>query len=241
MFAWALQTQTLETQFEALSWQRGSGSRVPEERRTQRCGDSIGRKNHRQLSEVHIGGVRWCTPTKLGRAGSACRFPICSACMIRDAKIADFPAILGLNLEMEQYLSPLNEELLRDLHAVAVYHRVIETKQGEVAGFLLALREGADYSSVNYRWFAERYRQFLYVDRIVVAAAQQGKRLGQLLYEDLFAFARMTRIAAIACEFDIEPPNEASRRFHSRFGFREVETQWVAGGNKRVSLQLAEI
>jgi predicted GNAT superfamily acetyltransferase len=66
---------------------------------------------------------------------------MCSACMIRDARIADFPAILGLNLEMEQYLSPLNEELLRDLHAVAVYHRVIETKQGEVAGFLLALRE----------------------------------------------------------------------------------------------------
>jgi len=161
--------------------------------------------------------------------------------MIRDAKIADFPAILGLNLEMEQYLSPLNEKLLSNLHAVAVYHRVIETKQGEVAGFLLALREGADYPSVNYRWFAEHYRQFLYVDRIVVAAAQQGKRLGQLLYEDLFAFARVTRIAAIACEFDIEPPNEASRRFHSRFGFREVETQWVAGGNKRVSLQLAEI
>ena len=75
----------------------------------------------------------------------------------------------------------------------------------------------------------------------MVAAAQQGKRLGQFLYEDLFAFARVTRTAAIACEFDIEPPNEASRRFHSRFGFREVETQWVVGGNKRVSLQLAEI
>jgi hypothetical protein len=61
--------------------------------------------------------------------------------MIRDAKIADFPAILGLNLEMEQYLSPLSEELLSDLYAVAVYHRVIETKQGEGAGFLLALSE----------------------------------------------------------------------------------------------------
>jgi len=43
--------QTLETQFEALSWQTWFGSRVPVERRTQRCGDSIGRKNHRQLPE----------------------------------------------------------------------------------------------------------------------------------------------------------------------------------------------
>jgi predicted GNAT superfamily acetyltransferase len=161
--------------------------------------------------------------------------------MIRDAKIADFPAILGLNLEMEQYLSPLSEELLSDLRAVAVYHRVIETKQGEVAGFLLALREGADYSSVNYLWFAERYRQFLYVDRVVVAPAHRRKRLGRLLYDDLFAFARENGIAAVACEFDINPPNEASRRFHSRFGFREVGRQWVAGGKKQVSLQMAEV
>jgi predicted GNAT superfamily acetyltransferase len=160
--------------------------------------------------------------------------------MIRDAKTADFRAILELNLEMEQYLSPLNEELLSKLHGVAVYHRVFETKQGEVAGFLLALRAGSDYASVNYLWFAERYPGFLYVDRVVVAASQQGKRLGQLLYEDLFAFARDKGIAAITCEFDIEPPNEASRRFHSRFGFREVGTQWVAGGKKQVSLQLAE-
>ena len=95
--------------------------------------------------------------------------------MIRDTKIADFPAILALNLEMEQYLSPLSQELLSDLHAVAVYHRVIETKQGEVAGFLLALREGADYSSVNYLWFGERYRKFIDVDRIAVASAQRGR------------------------------------------------------------------
>ena len=161
--------------------------------------------------------------------------------MIRDAKIADFPAILALNPEMEQYLSPLSEELLPNLHGIAVYHRVIETKRGEVAGFLLALREGVDYSSVNYLWFAERYRQFLYVDRVVVAAAQRGKGLGKLLYDDLFAFARERRIASITCEFDIDPPNEASRQFHSRFGFREVGTQWVSGGKKQVSLQLAEV
>ena len=98
--------------------------------------------------------------------------------MIRDAKIADFPAILDLNLEMEQYPSPLSEELLSKLYGVAVYHRVIETKRSEVAGFLLALREGADYASVNYLWFAERYRQFIYVDRVVVAAAQQREAPG---------------------------------------------------------------
>ena len=160
--------------------------------------------------------------------------------MIREAKEADFPAILALNLEMEQYLSPLSEELLSNLHAVAVYHRVIQTKQDEVAGFLLALREGADYRSVNYLWFARHYPKFLYIDRVVIAPAQQGKKLGQLLYEDLFNFAREQQIATVTCEFDIDPPNEASQKFHSRFGFHEVGRQLVADGKKQVSLQMAE-
>lgn len=40
---------------------------------------------------------------------------------------------------------------------------------------------------------------------------------------------------------DIEPPNEASRRFHQRYGFNELGTQSVAGGKKRVSLQAVSL
>jgi uncharacterized protein len=42
---------------------------------------------------------------------------------------------------------------------------------------------------------------------------------------------------AARSEFDTDPPNEASRRFHARFGFVEVGAQRVAGGKKTVSLQ----
>src|SRR5882724_12681514 len=133
--------------------------------------------------------------------------------MIRDAIFRDFSAILALKLEMEQFLSPLDSALLSNLHEIAVYHRVLETMPGVIAGFLLALREGADYGSPNYRWFSEHYREFLYIDRVVVASSEQGKRLGAVLYDDLFAFAREQGIAAVTCEFDIDPPNEASRRF----------------------------
>ena len=38
--------------------------------------------------------------------------------------------------------------------------------------------------------------------------------------------------------FDVDPPNEALRRFHARYGFDEVGTQTLPGG-KRVSLQRA--
>jgi predicted GNAT superfamily acetyltransferase len=44
-------------------------------------------------------------------------------------------------------------------------------------------------------------------------------------------------VTRVTCEFDIEPPNPASARFHGRFGFREVGRQNVAYAAKAVSLQ----
>ena len=156
--------------------------------------------------------------------------------MIRDSTEADFGALLRLNLESEHFLSPLSLPQLQALHREAWYRRVI-CSDDVVEGFLLALREGSDYGSPNYRWFAARYATFLYIDRIVIDVAGRGRHLGVQLYEDLIARARTHRIARITCEFDTDPPNEASRRFHQRFGFVEVGSQRVAGGQKSVSLQ----
>jgi len=154
--------------------------------------------------------------------------------VIRDATEADFPAILGLNADSEELLSPLDARLLELLHGQSAYHRVAEACE-TVAAFLLAFREGADYGSPNYAWFASRYASFLYVDRIVVGPAHRGSGLASALYEDLFAFGRKLGVTTVTCEYYIEPPNEVSRRFHAKFGFREVSTQWCYG--KRVSLQ----
>ncbi|KFN42577.1 GNAT family N-acetyltransferase [Arenimonas oryziterrae] len=159
---------------------------------------------------------------------------------LRAARPRDFAAILGLNAESVHYLSPMDAARLERLDAQSAYHRVVEI-DGEVVAFLLALREGANYDSPNYRWFSEAYDRFLYIDRVVVSAQQQGRGLGALLYDDLFAFARTEAIDPITCEFDIDPPNEASRRFHARYGFLEVGTQQVADGKKRVSLQAAPV
>ncbi len=157
--------------------------------------------------------------------------------VLRNAAPADFPRILRLNAESEHYLSPLGPARLVALDALAAYHRVV-VLDGSVVAFLLAFREGTNYDSPNYRWFA-RYPTFLYIDRVVVSTAQQGKRYGVLLYTDLFRFARESAAGRVVCEFDIQPPNEISRRFHARFGFLEVGTQWVARDTKQVSLQEA--
>lgn len=158
--------------------------------------------------------------------------------MIRDAIPSDFDAILALNAESVQYLSPLTPQRLAHLHGQAAFHRVA-VEGDRVLAFLLAFREGASYDSPNYQWFVARFAHFLYIDRIVVAQSAQGRGLGALLYEDLFAFARLAGVPLVTCEFDIEPPNPASARFHFRFGFTEVGSQSYGLPAKRVSLQAA--
>jgi predicted GNAT superfamily acetyltransferase len=160
--------------------------------------------------------------------------------MIRDATESDFEQILRLNLESERFLSPLDRARLQHLHRQAACHRVAII-DGAIAAFLLVLREGADYDSPNYRWFAERYPVFLYIDRVVVDARQQGRQLGAALYRDMFEFARASGVPAVTCEFDVIPPNRASSAFHARFGFRVVGEQWIAQGRKKVSRQEARV
>lgn len=155
---------------------------------------------------------------------------------IRDASEEDFPAILKLNFESEAFLSPLSLERLLALGAQAWYHRVA-LRNGEVAAFLLALGPGSDYDSPNYRWFAARYTDFVYIDRIVVSAMARSTRLATSMYEDLIQRATKCGIPRVTCEFDVDPPNEASRRFHERFGFVEVGAQRVGANRKSVSLQ----
>jgi predicted GNAT superfamily acetyltransferase len=157
---------------------------------------------------------------------------------IRDAVAADFPAIVRLNEDEVQHTSPMDLDRLVYLSSIACRHRVAEVGD-EVAAFLIAMRARCGYVNPNFEWFAARYPEFLYVDRIVVSAAHKRLGLGSLLYRDLFQYARENRIDVVTCEYNVLPPNEASRRFHDTAGFHEVGTQWLAGGLKRVSLQAA--
>lgn len=159
---------------------------------------------------------------------------------IRCAVDSDFDRIVLLNTAVVRETSAMDRPRLQQLHALAFHHRVAVI-DGEVAGFLLAMRDGAAYANDNFDWFSARYPRFVYVDRIVVAAAAAGTGIGRRLYDDLFDRARRLGIGVVACEYNLEPPNPASGRFHDRFGFREVGRQHVAGGTKLVSLQTAEV
>lgn len=157
--------------------------------------------------------------------------------ILRDAVPADFSAILALNEAFVDVLSPLDAPGLARLHAQAACHRVMEDG-GKVVAFLLVLREGTGYQSPNYRWFCENYARFLYVDRVVVAA--HGGGIGTRLYRDVYALARRESVPFVTCEYDVDPPNPASERFHARLGFREVNRAQL-GGRKTVSRQLLDV
>lgn len=158
--------------------------------------------------------------------------------VIRHATAADFPRIVALNAAEVAHTSVMDAERLGVLHQAACLHRVAEV-DGEVAAFLLAFRDGANYPNPNFDWFAARYPSFVYVDRVVVDARFNGRGVGSLLYRDLFGYARRTGAAVVTCEFNVVPPNEASARFHARWGFAEVGRQWLDEGRKQVSLQAA--
>ena len=158
---------------------------------------------------------------------------------LRPAIAEDADAILALNQESVAVLSPLSRERLAKLEREAAVRSVVEDG-GTVVAFLLAFREGATYDSPNYRWFAGRYDRFVYLDRVVVSSAARGRGAGALLYRDVFEFAATHAVGVVTCEYDVEPPNLASERFHARFGFREVGRQRLDGG-KLVSLQAAPV
>jgi uncharacterized protein len=158
---------------------------------------------------------------------------------LRDIAPADHPRLLELNAASVEKLSPLDGPALEALLATSALARAA-VLDGHVASFVIALREARAYGSDNYRWFDARYPRFLYVDRVVVDAACRGRGVARALYEDVFARARAEGVDMVACEYDLEPANPASARFHAAQGFNEVGTQ-VLGTGKRVSMQVAPV
>ena len=159
---------------------------------------------------------------------------------IYDAKADDFGRIVELNEAEVHQTSPMSLQRLNELALMSSYHKVA-IANGRVAAFALAMRENAPYQNENYAWFAARFPKFLYVDRIVVGSEFAGLKIGTLLYTNLFGFARSQGVSFVTCEYNVQPPNPASKGFHDKFGFQELDTQWVANGTKKVSLQAAKV
>ncbi|MCE3290444.1 MAG: GCN5-related N-acetyltransferase [Caulobacter sp.] len=143
-------------------------------------------------------------------------------------------ALLALNNAHAVELSLLDAAGLERLVAAAFAARRI----GLADALLIAFDQDADYDSPNFLWFRERYGRFVYVDRVVTAAAARGRGLAGRLYRDLVEQARAAGHARIVCEVNSDPPNPASEAFHRGFGFRPVGEARLANGKTVTYLAL---
>jgi predicted GNAT superfamily acetyltransferase len=148
--------------------------------------------------------------------------------LIRLATITDVDEapILELNNAHEIELSRLDRTRLQHLLAAAYHARV--APQG--VGFLIAFAPDADYDGVHFSWFRERFRDFVYVDRVVVAHEARGRGIARALYADLFERAESDGHRMICCEVNLDPPNPASDAFHASLGFHEIGSAAMSNG-----------
>lgn len=160
--------------------------------------------------------------------------------VIRNARPEDYDFILNVNEVNVEVLSPMPMERMLWLKEMSDMFVVAEVN-GELAAFLIALREGQPYDSENYVWFSEKYPQFLYIDRIVIDEPFRAAGLGRALYQAVKDRAIETGVKVVTCEVDTIPYNETSLKFHEAMGFKEVGEQIIRGGAIKVSLKACEL
>jgi len=158
---------------------------------------------------------------------------------LRDVEAGDIPGVYAINEANVPHVNSISVARFGDFIGEAVYFRVALLGD-DLVGYLVAFAPDASYDSLNFCWFQRHYQEFLYIDRIAVAASARRRGVASVLYRDFFRFAA-PRTALVTCEVNTRPVNPESLAFHGSFGFRQVGTQETDGGAKTVSLMAAEL
>ena len=156
----------------------------------------------------------------------------------RNIEIADLVRVLEINNANTPGVSQLTfaeleSDLNNSLHALA-----IDNERGDVCAFCITFDPNAPDAGANHQWFAERYKSFVYLDRIAIDSNHQNRGLGALLYQAVEQrMLDSSEYSLLCCEVNLEPPNPGSLRFHKRIGFSECGVQSTAPGYAVTYLQ----
>jgi predicted GNAT superfamily acetyltransferase len=150
--------------------------------------------------------------------------------VLRSRSADDDAAMLALNNDFAVETSLLNIASLQQLVTSSFYVRIA----GQMDGFCIALDHDAKYQNPNFEWFCRKYRRFVYIDRVVIAAHARGQGIARQMYSDLKLASKNADHSVIGCEINVDPPNLASDRFHDAFGFVEVGRAFLADRAKTV-------
>ncbi|MCL2541085.1 MAG: GNAT family N-acetyltransferase [Nocardioidaceae bacterium] len=133
--------------------------------------------------------------------------------MIRSIEQSDHDQILDLNQNALDAVGSLDNEDLSLLVKKADQAIVVDT-DGDVAGFVITLPQDADYDSSRFRWFADRYDEFVYLDRVIVSPDHRREGVGSKLYDEL--------PEDVPVALEVYEHNDTSLKFHRSLGFRRV-------------------
>ena len=156
----------------------------------------------------------------------------------RKIEFADLVRVLEINNAntpgvSELTFAELESDLNNSLHALA-----IDNERGDVCAFCITFDPNAPDAGANHQWFAERYKSFVYLDRIAIDSNHQNRGLGALLYQAVEQrMLDSSEYSLLCCEVNLEPPNPGSLRFHKRIGFSECGVQSTASGYAVTYLQ----
>ena len=158
--------------------------------------------------------------------------------MIRGAVPGDAEAISGVAESV--FLregAPMSRGFLRNRHTAEEYKRIIrETplclvaeEEGKVVGFLTAFAPEKMRPCNRAEREIARGEGFVYVSQVGVRPEWAGKGIGTALYVELL---RETGGARLVITISSNPPNEASARFHNKFGFVRTKEVTEEDGTK---------
>ena len=143
--------------------------------------------------------------------------------IVRNIVSTDVTRVLEINNAntpgvSELTMIELTTDLKNSLHALA-----IDNEHGEVCAFCITFDPNAPDAGDNHRWFVERYKSFVYLDRIAIDSNHQNRGLGAVLYKSVEQhMLSSAEHSLLCCEVNLEPPNPGSLRFHKRIGFTEL-------------------
>ncbi len=154
---------------------------------------------------------------------------------LRPITPADHDAVVALNERFVHLTAPMDQPRLAELVAASDRADVIDV-DGHFAGFVITFAAGAAYDGMHFAWFAERYDDYCYLDRIVIDEPFQRRGLGTFVYD---AVENGCARPLLALEVNIDPPNEPSLAFHRARGFVEVGVEGT--DDHRVVLMTKEL
>ena len=107
---------------------------------------------------------------------------------------------------------------------------------GQVAAFAIAYAPDTAYDSPNYLWHADRFDDFLYLDRIAVSHDFRRRGIASALYDEMEELA--TPHGRMVCEINSAATATTCRSRSTRArGYREIGHLMQSNGKETVMME----